>query len=158
MSWEKDLKLKQVDELINKLNPQIPYVKPKDGWLKLVRMALGMSARSLAKKVGLTQSRIALIETGEVSGTITLNTLEKVAEGLECKLVYFLVPKAKSLANLRETQAYKKASELDSYAEHHMKLEEQSTAYIYQKESIEKLKNEYLKNWPSDFWDKNDEK
>ena len=158
MSWEKDLKLKQVDELINKLKPSTSYVNPKTGWLKLVRTALGMSARSLAKKVGLTQSRIALIEKGEVDGTITLNTLEKVAEGLDCKLVYFLVPKAKSLSSLREIQAYKKASDLDSYVEHHMKLEYQSTELSYQKENIEKLKEEYLKNWLSNFWDKNDEK
>lgn len=153
MSWEKDLKIKQVDEMIATLKTEQSLVKPKGGWIKLIRTTLGMSARALGDRVGLTQSRIALIEKGEINETITLQTLEKVADGLECKLVYFLVPKEKSLATLREKQAYKKALAVDSYAERQMTLEDQATSKQYQKENIEKLKNEYLRNWPQDFWD-----
>ena len=153
MSWDKDLKIKQVDELISSLKSDKRIIKPKTGWINLIRTTLGMSARALGGRVGLTQSRIALIEKGEVNGTITLNTLEKVVSGLDCELVYFLVPKEKSLSAMREKQAYKKASSLDSYAERHMVLEDQATSNNYQKENIEKLKDEYLKNWPRDFWD-----
>lgn len=154
MSWEKDLKLKQVDELIVNLKPEKLATKPKSGWLKLIRTALGMNARALGTRVGLTQSRITLIEKGEIDGTITLHTLEKIAEGLECKLVYFLVPTSGSLESLREKQAYKKAKLLDGYTEQQMALEDQATTHQYQQKSIEKLKEEYLKNWPRDFWDK----
>jgi predicted DNA-binding mobile mystery protein A len=157
MSWEKDLKLKQVDDLIRKLKPSMQYIKPKTGWLRLIRTALGMSARVLAKRVGLTQSRISLIEKGEVDGTITLNTLEKVAEGLNCRIVYFLVPQEESLAKLRENQANKKATDLNTYTECQMELEDQPTSKNYQNNSIAKIKEEYLRNWSVDFWDKNDE-
>jgi XRE family transcriptional regulator, regulator of sulfur utilization len=155
MTWDKDLKLKQVDELISKLTVDDSISRPKTGWINLVRNTLGMSARALGRRVGLTQSRVALIEKGEAEKTITLHTLEKLADGLDCKLVYFLVPKEKSLSALREKQAYKKAVLLDSYTEHQMELEDQATSSNYQKENLEKLKEEYLRKWSRDFWDDN---
>lgn len=154
MSWNKDLKLKQVDELINELKPLVNHKRPRTGWLKLIRTTLAMSARALGERVGLAQSRIALIERGEVDGTITLNTLEKVADGLECDVVYYLIPREQSLAKMRENQAYKKAKALNDYAELQMNLENQATSKKYQEQEIEKTKNEYLRTWPVDFWDK----
>ncbi len=151
--WNKDLKLKQVDNMIHNLNPTKLTMKPKTGWLKLVRTALGMSARVLGERVGLSQSRVALIEKGEMDGSITLRTLEKLAEGLGCELIYYLKPQGNSLSGLREIQANKKASTLDLYTEQQMLLEDQSTSSDYQSQNIKKLKEEYLKNWPRDFWD-----
>ena len=154
MLWEKDLQIKQVDDQISRIMPSANTQKPKVGWLNLIRTTLGMSARILGKRIGLSQSRIALIEKGEIDGTITLHTLEKVAEGLNCKLVYFLVPNgATSLSSIREQQAYKKASKLDAYAEHQMRLEDQATSAHFQKKNVNKFKEEYLKNWPRDFWE-----
>lgn len=153
MSWDKELKLKQLDDLIHRLKPKERYKKPKIGWIKLIRTTIAMSARVLGKRVGLTQSRIALIEKGEVNGTITLQTLEKIADGLECEVIYLLVPKDESLAKLREKQAYYKATTLNSYAEHHMALENQSTSPEYQRGEIEKAKDEYLKNWHKNLWE-----
>ena len=154
MSWNKELKLKQVDAVINGVKPLIHYKIPKSGWIKLIRTTLAMSARVLGERVGLAQSRIALIEKGEVKGTITLNTLEKVAEGLGCSVVYYLIPKDESLSKMREQQAYLKAKYLNDYAELHMNLEDQSTSVGFQKKEIETTKDEYLKTWPVDFWEK----
>ncbi|MBY0379362.1 MAG: mobile mystery protein A [Burkholderiales bacterium] len=153
MSWEKELKLKQVDEMISKLKTN-NVIKPKNGWIYLIRKTLGMSTRVLAERIGLAQSRVALIEKGEVNETITLHTLKKVAEGLECDFIYFLVPKDGSLAKLREKQAYKNAVHVDTYAEKHMNLEAQGTSIDYQKESVEKLKETYIKSWSRNFWNK----
>lgn len=154
MTWNQELKLKQVDSQLSNIRLATLPNRPKSGWLKLIRTTLAMSARALGTRVGLAQSRIALIEKGEIEGTITLNTLKKVADGLECDFVYFLMPRDGSLSRLREKQAYKKAAALDAYAELHMTLEGQSTSSSYQNASIEKLKEEYLKTWPRDFWEK----
>lgn len=154
MSWNKELKLKQVDGLINEIKPLMQYPRPKSGWIKLIRTTLAMSARALGNRVGLTQSRIALIEKGELDGTITLNTLEKVAEGLGCRVAYYLIPDDESLSKMRENQAYLKAKALNDYAELHMNLENQLTSAEYQKQEVERIKNEYLRNWPVDFWEK----
>lgn len=154
MVWNKDLKLKQVDDLISELKPLVNHKRPSSGWLKLIRTTLAMSARALGERVGLAQSRIALIERGEVDGTITLNTLEKVADGLGCEVVYYLIPREESLTQMREKQAYYKAKSLNDYAELHMNLENQATSKSYQEQEIEKIKDEYLRTWPVDFWDK----
>lgn len=153
MKWDKDLKIKQVDEMISQLKPQKKFLMPRYGWLKLIRTTLGMSARSLAKRVGLTQSRIALIEKGEANGTITLQTLKKIADGLNCEFVYYLQPKSNSLAKLREDQAFKKITKINSYTEHQMLLEDQATPGKFITDNFKKLQNELLENWSRDFWD-----
>lgn len=113
--WDKELKIKQVDNLLNEMKPRRKAKRPKKGWIQLLRSALGMSTRSLAERCGLSQSRISLIEKGEIEGSLTLNTLEKIAEGLDCELVYFLQPKqGRTLQELREQQAGKKRNSLIS--------------------------------------------
>lgn len=152
--WDKNIQIKQVDKMVAGLSSQKNVRRPTRGWLNLIRTSLGMSARSLGERIGLSQSRIALIEKGEIEGTLTLNTLEKVAEGLNCDVVYYLVPKqGDTLEGLREHQALKKAASLNNYTEVHMSLEQQPTSVAFQQENIEKIKQQLLEKWPRDFWD-----
>jgi len=152
--WDKELKIKQVDNLLKSMKPERNVKRPKKGWLQLLRSTLGMSTRALGERCGLSQSRISLIEKGEIAGTLPLNTLEKVAEGLNCELVYFLQPKqGQTLEDLREHQAEKKAKYLTQYTEIHMSLEQQPTSSAFQKSTQDKLKSELLQKWPRDFWD-----
>ncbi|WP_459177427.1 mobile mystery protein A [Ewingella americana] len=152
--WDKELKIKQVDSLLKGIKPARRFKSPKKGWIQLLRTSLGMSTRVLGERCGLSQSRISLIEKGEVDGTITLNTLEKVAEGLDCELVYFLVPKQdQTLEGLRERQAEKKARHLNHYTEIQMSLEQQPTSDAFQNTTQDKIKSDLLEKWPRDFWD-----
>lgn len=48
------------------------------------RLALGISQRELARRIGTSQNRIYLIETGEANPTLT--TLERLAEVLGAEL------------------------------------------------------------------------
>lgn len=152
--WDKELKIKQVDNLLDETKPQRKVKRPKKGWIQLIRTTLGMSARALGERCGLSQSRISLIEKGEADGSLTLNTLEKVAEGLDCELVYFLVPKqSQTLQAIRERQAEKKAKFLNQYTEIHMSLEQQPTSKNFQNATQDKIKSDLLEKWPRDFWD-----
>lgn len=152
--WSKELKIKQVDKMLNDLAHRRVVKRPKKGWINLIRTALGMNTRALGERIGLSQPRVSLIEKGEIDGSITLNTLEKVAEGLECEFVYYLVPKQeKSLEELRELQAIKKSVFINDYIETHMSLEKQSTSKSTQMDNKNKLKDELLKKWSRDFWD-----
>ncbi|WP_315708590.1 mobile mystery protein A [Brenneria uluponensis] len=152
--WDKNLQIKQVDKIITELNSRKKIRFPKKGWINLIRTSLGMSTRALGERIGLSQSRVSLIEKGEVEGSLTLNTLEKVAEGLNCDVVYYFVPKeGDTLEGLREKQAFKKADFLNSYTEIHMSLEKQSTSPTFQSTNRDKIKEELLKKWPRDFWD-----
>lgn len=68
-------------------------VVPDGGWLRAVRVALGMSTRQLGIRAGMSGSAIAKIERSEAAGAAQMATLRRIAEALECDLVYAIVPR-----------------------------------------------------------------
>lgn len=70
------------------------FAKPKGGWVKAIRAAIGMSQSELAARVGVTSSTLSRIEANEMAGISNLETLQKVADALECDLVYAILPRA----------------------------------------------------------------
>jgi len=58
-----------------------------------MRDALGMSSYQLARRIGVSQTRIMQFERAEANGSIRLAALRRAAEALSCTLVYALVPK-----------------------------------------------------------------
>jgi len=77
----KNLNIQQLDEIIAKTNKLAGVSMPVSGWINAIRSALGMSARSLGERIGLSQPRIALMEKGEVDGSISIKTLKKRGPG-----------------------------------------------------------------------------
>lgn len=67
--------------------------KPKEGWVRTIRTALGMSGSQLGGRMGLSRNRISVLERKEAEGDITLNQLQDLAEQLNCDLTYALVPR-----------------------------------------------------------------
>lgn len=153
MTWEKDLNIQQLDETISHLDKSTLTSTPTNGWINTIRNALGMSARTLGERIGLSQPRIALMEKGEVDGSISIKTLEKAAQGLGCRVIITLIPENGTLQGMREKQALKKALQINQYTELHMELEEQATEVNFREQTIKKLADDYLKKWPRDFWD-----
>ena len=82
----------QLDERFRELGPATRYTPPVRGWIKALREALGMSTAQLAKRLGIKQPSLVALEQSEAKGTIELATLRRVAEALDCTLVYALVP------------------------------------------------------------------
>lgn len=95
---------------------------PKQGWISAVRQALGMTAKQLAERVGLSQPRIAKMELNEKN--LKISTMKKIAEGLDCEFVYGFVPKS-SLQETIKRQAYKKAEAILLNVNTTMALEDQ---------------------------------
>lgn len=153
MTWEKDLNIQQLDETISHLDKGTLTSTPANGWINTIRNSLGMSARTLGERVGLSQPRIALMEKGEVDGSISIKTLEKAAQGLGCRVIITLIPENGTLQDMREKQALKKARQINQYTELHMELEEQATEDNFREQTIKKLADDYLRKWPRDFWD-----
>lgn len=67
--------------------------RPRVGWIKLIRTALGMGVGDLAERLGVLPSTVTRMETSEKEGSVTLTTLGKAAEALNCDVVYALVPR-----------------------------------------------------------------
>ena len=122
---------------------------PKEGWLKSIRQALGMSTTQLAKKLGITRQSVTEIEQREADGSITLKTLKEAANAMDLQLIYVLLPKDGTLEQLIDRKARELATEIVRRTSHTMKLEGQENSVERIKEAIEErtnnLKRESLK-------------
>jgi predicted DNA-binding mobile mystery protein A len=121
--------------LIDALDKRVPALrtaqaeasKPVRGWLRAVRTACGLSQAWLAKKLKTTQQAVTAFETAEERGTITLKSLERAAQALDCELVYFVVPRGKVAATYRElARLHDPKFKLLQASEHSMALEDQA--------------------------------
>lgn len=70
-----------------------PTATPRCGWTKTVRLALGMSSQALGERLGVTAQGARKLEQAEANGNITLNTLARLAHGLDCEVRYVFVPR-----------------------------------------------------------------
>lgn len=141
---------RKLDEKLNKINIS-SFDKPVQGWVKAIRDALGMTTTQLAKRLGVKHPRILTIEKDESS--LSLSSLEKVADALDCKVVYALVPKT-SLEEMAYNQARKKAIKILSKVTHNMALENQTP--VYDKIELEDMIQELLIGSQARLWDEDE--
>jgi predicted DNA-binding mobile mystery protein A len=76
--------------------------RPRQGWIRAVREALGVSAGELGRLLGVSRQLPLQFEKAEADDSITLKSLRSVAGALGCDLVYALVPRAVSMRDLVE--------------------------------------------------------
>lgn len=144
---------KQYQAIVDGAAAHIASVRrPAEGWLRTARKALGMSGAQLARKMGVTRARIANAEKAEMTGSVTLKSMEATAKAMGCRFVYAIVP-ANSVADLIEAQARKKASVLVGTASKHMALEGQTLSRDQIAQEIARVTQDLAHEMPSDFWD-----
>jgi len=99
--------------------------RPRGGWVRAIRDALGMTAADLADRMGVDQSTVTRLEQSERQRTVQLDTLERAADALDCELLYALVPR-NPLEETVRAQARRRALEEMRRVNHTMGLEAQS--------------------------------
>jgi len=124
---------------------------PPRGWLKAIRESLGLTERQQAKRLGITGSTLHKSESAEAEERITLGQLRKLAEGLDCELVYALVPR-KPLTQVVEDRARSIALQEVSSVAHTMSLEDQRPATDRLRKQVEQRTAELLRGRWSDLW------
>lgn len=127
-------------------------VLPAEGWIATARKALGMSAAQLARRMGVTRARISQVEHSEVSGGVTIRTMETIARTMGCRFVYAIVPSEGRIENVIAAQARLKATALVEKASTHMALENQSLTDKQNRAEIERLARELAATMPADLW------
>jgi predicted DNA-binding mobile mystery protein A len=138
----------QLDERFRELGPAKRYTPPVRGWIKALREALGMSTAQLAKRLGIKQPSLVALEQSEAKGTIELATLRRVAEALDCALVYALVPNKPLETTLRDrARAFRRRRDP---VEHSMLLEDQK---VTAKDAEARLDEVVRETNPRLFWD-----
>jgi predicted DNA-binding mobile mystery protein A len=149
---ERAIARKKLDNRLNLLQNAGVLARPPRGWIKAIREALGMTTAQLAKRLGVSQPRILGIEKAESSGTIKLETLERAAQALDCRLVYALVPR-KSLESMIEDRARTLARERLRAISHSMALEDQRVDKADEEEHLERLVQKLLDQSGSALWE-----
>jgi predicted DNA-binding mobile mystery protein A len=74
------------------MRPVNRFTPPVRGLIRAIRKGLGMSSAQLAKRLGIKQPSVFDLEQSEMKGTIELATLRRVAQSLDCTLIFALVP------------------------------------------------------------------
>ena len=142
---------KALDSKIASLPPLQKMQRPHKGWIR-VKEALGMS-KQLAARLGVSPPRITALEKSEVDETVTLASLRRAAEALDCALVYSFVPKG-SFEEVLQTRARRIAADLIGKVDHTMRLEAQNLQSDKLNEEIENLAAQILREQHKIIWDK----
>jgi predicted DNA-binding mobile mystery protein A len=138
-----------LDGRFDELGSAKRYTPPARGWIKAVREALGMTTAQLAKRLSVKQPTVVAIEQSEAKGTIEVATLRRIAEALNCTLVYTLVPNER-LETIVRDRARIFARRRQGPIEHSMLLEDQA---VPTKDSEKRLDEIMRETNPRLFWD-----
>ncbi|MCF6209631.1 MAG: mobile mystery protein A [Gammaproteobacteria bacterium] len=143
---------RQLDKRLIVLQDAEILARPPRGWIKAIREALGMTTTQLAKRLGVVQSRAVAIEQAEAKGSITLNSLEKAANALDCRIVYTLVPR-KPLDELVAERAERLAKKRLKSTSHSMALEAQDVDTEDEQEQLKRMIQSLLDKTGSELWE-----
>jgi predicted DNA-binding mobile mystery protein A len=119
----RNLRLSQLDRSLAGVRSMPP--RPSSGWIASVREALGLSLESVGRRLSTARQAIQRLEKYEASDRITLRNLRRVAEAMGCELVYAIVPKSGTFAELAEKPARDQALRDVESVVHTMALEDQ---------------------------------
>ena len=143
---------KQIDKRLNIIQNSEGLARPVRGWTRAIREALGMTTAQLGKRLGIRQASVVGLEKSEASKSITLETLERAAHALDCRLVYALVPR-KPLAELVYERAHALAKRRLRSVSHSMVLEDQAVDEEDVKAHLERLVQELMIKRGSALWE-----
>lgn len=149
---KKKLVRKQLQISLDRVRPLLELSAPSKGWIRAIRDALGMSARQLADRMGVAQQSVARIEKDESSGSITIKTMRRIAECLDCAFVYGFVPRT-TLEEIVRRQAEQVAINRLNRASQTMKLEGQGLETEENEKILSDMIEEIINELPANLWD-----
>lgn len=144
---------RQLDKRIESLPNYTQLKQPPKGWIKAIREAIGMTTRQLASRIGITQPTLTYLENAEAKGSITIDSLKRAANALDCDLAYVLIPRRGGLNEIVEEQAIKAARHKLKSAKHTMALEKQSVDKDDEQEQIIRIAKSLAEKSDSSIWE-----
>jgi predicted DNA-binding mobile mystery protein A len=147
-----NLARKNLDRRFSELKPIDRWARPPKGWLRAIRDAIGMTTAQMATRLGVSQPRIVALEQDEARGAVTLETLSRAAQALDCTLVYALVPN-ESLDHMVKHRAEQIAAARITRVDHSMRLENQGLSKQDLQAEHRRLADELLQGNLRRIWD-----
>ncbi len=149
---KKKLIREQLEASLQRFEPLHAVSIPGKGWIRAIRDGLGMTARQLAGRLGIAQQSVARIERDERTGSVTIKTMQRIAEGLDCTFVYGFVPNSSLEETIRD-QAKLIALNRLTQASQTMLLENQMLSNLENKIMLTEIVEELVNTLPSYLWD-----
>jgi predicted DNA-binding mobile mystery protein A len=150
----KQIKLvrRQLDETLAQLRSLRSLYPPRRGWIRAIRESLGMTGEQLARRIGTNRQRISRIEQDETRGKLTFGTLHKVAEALDCTLVYGLIPRHSLEQTVRQQAGWLARRRLER-SNQMMRLEKQELGREEKDRLLGELVQEIMDQMPRALWE-----
>ena len=143
---------RQLDQQLSSLE-SAPLARPRRGWVRAIREALGMNGRQLAERMGIARSHLSQIEDAEARGSVSLQTLRRAADALGCDLVYAFVPRdVRTLDEMVHARARAVAERIVGDVSTTMALEAQSVAPDFQRREVGRVASERVHSMRRDLW------
>lgn len=153
MRNKRTLLIEQLDQKLEAFSQTKEIIIPERGWINTIRTTFNMTMAQLGSKLKITRQGVKRIEESEANGTITINSLKDVANAMDLKLVYALIPKDGSIENLINLKAEKLARKIVLRTNQNMKLEDQGISEDKIDVSIIDLANEIKREMRKSLWD-----
>jgi predicted DNA-binding mobile mystery protein A len=153
MRTKKQLLIKQLDQKLQPFSESRKIVVPERGWINTIRTTLNMTLAQLGAKLNITRQGVKNIEQSESNGTITINALKDVANAMDLKLVYALVPKNGTINDLIQTKAEKLAQKIVLRTNQNMKLEDQGIGDEKIAKITKELADDIKREMRKSLWD-----
>lgn len=149
----KSLSVPHLDEALEPYRKAGETPRPSTGWAKTIRQALGMTKDQLSSRIGITPSGISTLERNEAKGSVTLESLERLARGMDCHVVYAIVPNAgMTLDEIIRRQAESVARKQLGRVSHTMRLEEQGLNSAQEKRQLGRFVEALLSGSRRKLW------
>lgn len=142
----------QLNDALGKYHPAVNAAVPRGGWAKSIREALGMTHAQVAARLKVSRQSVQDLEQAEAKRRITVESLDRLAAAMGCRVVYALVPEGGSLDAVREHQARAVAEKLLSASDHSMRLEGQGVSKGERHRQLEQLVDSLLRGSPRKLW------
>jgi predicted DNA-binding mobile mystery protein A len=130
------LKKNQVKARLSSLRENDLIPRPQVGWIRFIREALGMSSKALAHRLGVTPATMSETEKAELDESLTLKRLRRVADGMNCELVYYLLPR-EDVSVMVKKRAEHVAREKVMQMQLNMEYEDQAVREEFLRELVE---------------------
>ena len=145
------LRLEQIEQALEPYLALRGRSAPAGGWLKAIREALGRPLRGQAARLHISAPTLLKSEAAEARDRITLGQLRKLAAGLDCELIYALVPR-EPLSKVVEAQAEQMAQKQVLGVAHSMGLEDQRPSEEFLEKQIAASRRALLEGSWARLW------
>ena len=151
--FKKRLQTGQLDARLKAIAALQNIAAMEQGWIKSIRLTIGMSLLQLGNRLNITKQSVLEIENRETEGNITLKTLRDAAKAMDMQLVYGFVPNDGSLEALIERKAKEAATKIVTRTSNSMKLEDQENSEQRIQKAIAERADELKRELSKVLWD-----